>query len=64
MRFELNVKTSKTFPEVKIFQPEPFQDERGDIWTLWEKEHILPKGLEFRLCKIQEKRLKGSPRRF
>ena len=52
MRFELDIKTSKTFSDVKIFQPQPFQDHRGDIWTLWEKESILPKGLEFRLCKI------------
>ena len=52
MRFKLDIKTSKKFPDVKIFEPEPFQDHRGDIWTLWEKGCILPDGVDFRLCKI------------
>jgi len=52
MRFQTNIQTSNKFPEVRIFQPEPFQDHRGDIWTLWERGGILPGDLEFRLCKI------------
>jgi len=52
MRFDLDIKTSDTFPDIKIFQPKPFHDHRGDIWTIWERENILPKGLEFRLCKL------------
>ena len=52
MRFELDIKTSKKFPDVRIFEPLPFQDHRGDIWTLWEKGTMLPQGIDFRLCKI------------
>ena len=52
MKFDLDIKTSDIFSDIKIFQPKPFCDFRGDIWTLWEKENVLPEGLEFTLCKI------------
>ena len=46
------MKESNTFPEIKIFQPSLFSDNRGDIWTIWEKENILPDDMEFKLCKF------------
>jgi len=52
MRFDLDIKTSDIFPDIKIFQPKPFHDHRGDIWTIWERENILPDGLEFRMSKF------------
>ena len=52
MRFNIKTTTSSLFPDVKIFEPEPFQDHRGDIWTIWERGNILPDNLEFRLCKF------------
>jgi|TARA_Y100000296_G_scaffold47492_1_gene54432 dTDP-4-dehydrorhamnose 3,5-epimerase len=52
MRFGLDIKTSEIFPDIRLFQPKPFCDFRGDIWTLWERENVLPEGLEFTLCKF------------
>jgi len=52
MKFNLQKIESKTFDDIKIFQPEPFTDYRGDIWTIWEKENILPNDMEFRLSKF------------
>lgn len=52
MRFDINIKTSLILPEVKTFQPSSASDHRGEIWTMWEKENVLPEGLSFNLCKF------------
>ena len=52
MKFDLNIKTSDIFSDIKIFEANPFHDYRGDIWTIWEKENVLPSGMEFRLSKF------------
>tara|TARA_R100000005_G_C4922813_1_gene155316 strand:+ start:64 stop:591 length:528 start_codon:yes stop_codon:yes gene_type:complete len=52
MRFDLEVTASETLPEVKIVQPSSGSDHRGEIWTIWERENILPDHLSFNLCKF------------
>jgi dTDP-4-dehydrorhamnose 3,5-epimerase len=52
MKFDLNIKTSDIFSDIKIFEASSFCDHRGDIWTIWERENILPDGLEFRMSKF------------
>lgn len=52
MRFDIDIKQSTVLPEVKTFQPSSATDHRGEIWTIWEKENVLPEGLEFNLCKF------------
>ena len=52
MRFGIEKKNSATFSEVKIFQPSAGSDHRGEIWTIWEKENVLPEGKNFNLCKF------------
>ena len=52
MRFDINVRTSESFPEVKLYQPSSGADHRGEIWTPWEKENVLSEGLSFNLCKF------------
>ena len=51
-RFKIIVKQSEVLPEVKTFQADAFSDERGTIWTIWEKENILPDHLQFNLAKF------------
>ena len=52
MRFDITVENSEILPEIKLYKPSSASDERGQIWTIWEKENILPEGLEFNLCKF------------
>ena len=52
MRFDIEVKQSNILPEIKTFQPSSATDHRGEIWTIWERENVLPEGLEFNLCKF------------
>ena len=35
--FKIKVTESKVLPEVKLAQPKPFHDYRGEMWTFWEK---------------------------
>ena len=51
-RFKIIAKQSDVLPEVKAFQADAFSDERGTIWTIWEKENILPDDLQFNLAKF------------
>jgi dTDP-4-dehydrorhamnose 3,5-epimerase len=41
--FKVEIKTSKVFPEVKIFQPDSWFDYRGEMWTFWESTYDTPK---------------------
>jgi dTDP-4-dehydrorhamnose 3,5-epimerase len=52
MRFDIESQSSIVLPEVKIFIPSSGKDNRGEIWTVWEKENILPGYLSFNLCKF------------
>jgi len=52
MRFEIHVENSTILPEIKLFSPSVGKDKRGEIWTIWEKENILPSNLSFNLCKF------------
>ena len=52
MRFGLETIQSTILPEVKIYKPSAGFDHRGEIWTIWEKENVLPHGLSFNLCKF------------
>ncbi len=48
---------SEVFSDVKILEPEPFFDYRGDMWTFWEKENeVLPKGQEWKISKFSRSR--------
>ena len=39
--FKIKVTESKVLPEVKLAQPKPFHDYRGEMWTFWEKENEI-----------------------
>jgi dTDP-4-dehydrorhamnose 3,5-epimerase len=39
------------FPEVKIFENDPFIDERGELWTVWNKNEF-PFDLKFNHDKV------------
>ena len=52
MRFDIEIEQSAVLPEVKTFRPSSATDHRGEIWTIWEKENVLPSGLDFNLCKF------------
>ena len=52
MRFDLDISASKTFPEVKLVKPSKAHAHRGEIWTVWERENVLPSDLQFSLCKF------------
>ena len=40
--FKMDIKTSKVFPEVKILQPDPWFDYRGEMWTFSEDSMETP----------------------
>ena len=40
--FKIKVTESKVLPEVKLAQPKPFHDYRGEMWTYWEKGMNTP----------------------
>ena len=33
--FKIKVTESKVLPEVKLAQPKPFHDYRGEMWPFW-----------------------------
>ena len=39
------------FKDVKVINPTPFSDYRGDLWTLWKKDETFP-GLNFNHDKV------------
>jgi len=43
------------FPEIKIYQPDIYTDFRGDLLTLWNKDHFEPQ-LDFKHNKISTSR--------
>ena len=52
-KFNVKVTKSKLFEDVKVIQPEPFYDYRGEMWTFWEKEkEVLPNNLEWKISKF------------
>ena len=40
--FEYNKTKSKVLKEVEVFQPKPFTDYRGTMWTHWERKMSAP----------------------
>ena len=45
-KFNVKITKSKLFKDVKVIQPEPFYDYRGEMWTVWEEDkEVLPDGL-------------------
>jgi len=52
MRFNIKEESSEILPEIKTFKPSVGGDERGEIWTIWERENILPDNLNFNLSKF------------
>ena len=55
--FKIKVTESKVLPEVKLAQPKPFHDYRGEMWTFWEKENeVLPIGHEWKISKFTRSR--------
>ena len=41
--FKSNITHSDILPEVKVFEPKPFHDYRGEMWTFWESIYDTPK---------------------
>ena len=39
------VKSDNKFKEVKIFKPSTFKDNRGQIWTKWDKKSLKNKSI-------------------
>ena len=37
-KFNVKITKSKLFEDVKVIQPEPFYDYRGEMWTFWERK--------------------------
>jgi len=55
--FKVEIIESEVFPEVKILNPDPFFDYRGEMWTFWEKDNeILPPGHEWKISKFTRSR--------
>ena len=49
-KFNVKINKSELFKDVKVIQPEPFYDYRGEMWTVWEKDkEVLPAGLEWKI---------------
>lgn len=42
MTFDVKTSSSEILPEVKTFQPEPWFDYRGEMWTFWEHSMNTP----------------------
>ena len=45
----------KKFSEVKVLTPDVYTDFRGDLWTIWQKDKILP-GKDFNHDKVSTSR--------
>ena len=56
--FKIKVTESKVLPEVKLAQPKPFHDYRGEMWTYWENSYETPK--EKIVSSIDTKKLKKN----
>ena len=55
--FKIKVTESKVLPEVKLAQPKPFHDYRGEMWTFWEEEYdLLPPDKKFKISKFTRSR--------
>ena len=55
--FKIKVTESKVLPEVKLAQPKPFHDYRGEMWTFWEEEYdLLPPNKKFKISKFTRSR--------
>ena len=55
--FKIKVTESKVLPEVKLAQPKPFHDYRGEMWTFWEDEYdLLPPKHKFKISKFTRSR--------
>ena len=55
--FKIKVTESKVLPEVKLAQPKPFHDYRGEMWTFWEDEYdLLPPKNKFKISKFTRSR--------
>ena len=37
----MHIKSDNKFKEVKIFKPSIFKDNRGQIWTKWDKKSFF-----------------------
>ena len=55
--FKIKVTESKVLPEVKLAQPKPFHDYRGEMWTFWEEgNNLLPPNKKFKISKFTRSR--------
>ena len=55
--FKIKVTESKVLPEVKLAQPKPFHDYRGEMWTFCEEEYdLLPPNKKFKISKFTRSR--------
>jgi dTDP-4-dehydrorhamnose 3,5-epimerase len=55
--FKIKVTESKVLPEVKLAQPKPFHDYRGEMWTFWEDGcDLLPPKHKFKISKFTRSR--------
>ena len=57
--FKVEIKTSKVFPEVKIFQPDSWFDYRGEMWTFWESTYDTPKEKISKFTRSRKNVLRG-----
>jgi|TARA_B100000287_G_scaffold434031_1_gene497297 dTDP-4-dehydrorhamnose 3,5-epimerase len=53
MSFKYKRYSSDILPEVKVFQPEPWFDYRGEMWTFWEETYEMP---EIKISKFTRSR--------
>ena len=55
--FKIKVTESKVLPEVKLAQPKPFHDYRGEMWTFGEEgNNLLPQNKKFKISKFTRSR--------
>ena len=55
--FQVNIKSSQVFSDVKIVKPEPWYDYRGEMWSTWDnKWDILPDKMEWTISKFTRSR--------
>ena len=55
--FKIKVTESKVLPEVKLAQPKPFHDYRGEMWTFWEEgNNLLPPNKKIKISKFTRSR--------
>lgn len=55
MSFPFEIKNSDKLPEVKLLSPVPFFDDRGEMWTFYDKEfRIIEEQYEFKISKFSK----------